>query len=82
MSRFRCERFPTGAAKVRTTAGFVDFVDGSAVVEDAELAAALRQVPEVFGIVEEGAAGSVASAARPAARRRRPRQPRPPAEGA
>ncbi|MBB5965059.1 hypothetical protein [Planomonospora venezuelensis] len=38
---------------IRTTAGLVYFVDGRAVVEAPELAAALREVPAVFGITEE-----------------------------
>lgn len=51
--RFRCERFPTGVAHIRTAGGtVVDFVDGSAEVDDPELAAALLAVPAVFGIVQ------------------------------
>lgn len=51
--RFRCERFPTGLAHIRTAGGVVvDFVDGSAEVDDPDLAAALLAVPAVFGIVQ------------------------------
>ncbi|MBA9003738.1 hypothetical protein [Thermomonospora cellulosilytica] len=52
---------------MRTTAGIVTFTDGTAHVDDAELAAALREVPDVFGIAEEGGAkGPSSSPARPA----------------
>lgn len=55
MTVFRCTRFPTGVAHIRTPGGaVVDFVDGTAVVEDPHLAQGLREVPQVFGIVEEG----------------------------
>ncbi|MGH3602183.1 MAG: hypothetical protein ACRDQH_18215 [Pseudonocardiaceae bacterium] len=52
---FRCARFPQGLAKIRTTEGIVEFRDGAAEVDDERLAAALREVPEVFGITETGA---------------------------
>ncbi|TDD88358.1 hypothetical protein [Actinomadura rubrisoli] len=49
------ERFPWSPVQIRTRLGLVDFVDHRAEVDDEDLAAALREVPEVFGIVEEGA---------------------------
>lgn len=52
MPTFRCARFPTGLAKIRTTRGIVEFRDGVAEVDDEETAAALREVPDVFGISE------------------------------
>lgn len=55
MATFRCARFPTGVAKVHTAKGIVEFRDGHAEVDDEHLAAALREVPEVFGITETGA---------------------------
>lgn len=48
--RFTCSRFPDGEVPIRTTAGVVTFVDGVAEVEDAELARALMEVPDQFGI--------------------------------
>lgn len=51
MGTFHCARFPDGTAHIRTTAGtLVEFRDGHADVEDDELAAALLDVPKVFGI--------------------------------
>lgn len=55
MATARCERFPTGEAHIRTTAGIVTFIDGAAVVESPELVEALREVPDVFGISVVGA---------------------------
>lgn len=55
MTVFRCARFPDGEAPIRTTAGLVHFKDGSATVDDPELAQALREVPAVFEITEEAA---------------------------
>lgn len=52
MGVFRCERFPTGEVPIRTSAGIVWFRDGQAVVDDPDTAAALREVPPVFGIVD------------------------------
>lgn len=48
--RFTCSRFPDGEVPIRTKAGVVMFVDGVAEVEDAELAKALMEVPDQFGI--------------------------------
>lgn len=48
--RFTCSRFPDGEVPIRTSAGVVMFVDGVAEVEDAELARALMEVPDQFGI--------------------------------
>lgn len=58
MARFTipAERFPLSPTPIRTSLGIVEFVDQTADVDDAELAAALREVPAVFGIVEHGAA--------------------------
>lgn len=50
MTTFRCEKFPEG--RIRTTAGIVPFSGGLAVVDDPEVAQALRAVPEVFGVTE------------------------------
>jgi len=50
---FRCERFPTGVAHIRTASGtVVDFHDGNAEVDDPVLAQELREVPTVFRIVQ------------------------------
>ncbi|NJP27102.1 hypothetical protein FLW53_23455 [Microbispora sp. SCL1-1] len=55
MSLFRCGRFPSGEWPIRTSAGIVWFRDGQAEVDaDSGLAAALREVPAVFGIIEDG----------------------------
>lgn len=51
MGVFRCSRVPDGP--VRTAAGVVEFRGGLVEVVDAELAAALREVPDVFGITED-----------------------------
>lgn len=48
--RFTCSRFPDGEVPIRTRLGVVVFADGAAEVADAELAKALLEVPEVFGI--------------------------------
>lgn len=56
MAGFRCERFPDGEVPIRTTAGLVWFRAGRAEVDDGDLVEALREVPPVFGIVEEGGA--------------------------
>lgn len=47
--RFTCTRFPEGEVPIRTRAGVVTFVDGAADV-DGDLAAALKEVPDSFGI--------------------------------
>ncbi|MBF8193279.1 hypothetical protein ITP53_47955, partial [Nonomuraea sp. K274] len=57
MAKFQCGRFPHGNVPIRTTHGLVVFVDGQAVVDDPEQAAALRQVPAVFEITEDVAGG-------------------------
>jgi len=62
--RFRCDRFPEGEVPIRTAAGLVVFHDGRADVVDEDLAQALREVPAVFQISEEG--GSPAEPKRPA----------------
>jgi hypothetical protein len=50
---FHCERFPSGVAYIRTPRGDrITFTDGAATVDDPDLAAALREVPEVFRIVQ------------------------------
>ncbi|WUI02104.1 hypothetical protein OHR68_09940 [Spirillospora sp. NBC_00431] len=56
MARFTipAERFPWSPVQIRTRAGLVDFVDHAFETDDEGLAAALREVPHVFGIVEEG----------------------------
>lgn len=69
MAVFRCGRFPTGEAHIRTPLGtIVLFVDGRAEVDDPELAAALREVPPVFEITQEG--GGEPPASRPRAKKR------------
>jgi len=47
--RFTCTRFPDGEVPIRTRAGVVVFRDGTADV-DGDLAAALKEVPDSFGI--------------------------------
>ncbi|MFD0885298.1 hypothetical protein ACFQ08_12150 [Streptosporangium algeriense] len=54
MAVFRCGKFPHGDIPIHTTAGIVEFRGGRAVVDDPELIKALREVPDVFGITEEG----------------------------
>jgi Lsr2 len=56
MAKFACGRFPDGVVPIRTVAGIVDFHDGLAEVDDSEVAAALREVPSVFQITEDGTA--------------------------
>lgn len=63
MASFRCDRHPEG--HIRTAAGIVHFRAGKAQVDDPGLADALRQVPAVFGVTEDGAA--VADSAAPPA---------------
>lgn len=56
MARFAipAARFPWSPVQIRTRAGLVDFIDHAFETDDEDLAAALREVPHVFGIVEEG----------------------------
>lgn len=63
--RFTCSRFPEGEVPIRTKAGVVMFVDGVAEVEDAELAKALMEVPDQFGIERPPAKKAVKRAAKP-----------------
>jgi hypothetical protein len=72
MFAFRCERFPTGVAHIRTASGtVVDFHDGRATVGDATLARELREVPAVFRIVQtDGPDPARQSTPRPRTRRR------------
>ena len=57
MSRWQCTRFPSGVAHIRTPdRRIVVFIDGEATVDDPTLDEGLRQVPEVFGLVELDAA--------------------------
>ncbi|MCC5580589.1 hypothetical protein IMZ11_33725 [Microtetraspora sp. AC03309] len=65
MSVFRCERFPTGDVPIRTAAGIVWFRDGLAVVDDPEMAAALPDLPAVFGITEDDTREQPAKTRRP-----------------
>lgn len=55
MARFTipAERFPWSPVQIRTRLGLVDFVAHVVEVDDEDLADALREVPEVFGIVED-----------------------------
>lgn len=53
MATFRCGRFPKGRVRIRTSVRLVDFHDGVATVDDEKVAAALREVPEVFQITED-----------------------------
>jgi hypothetical protein len=82
MFEFRCERFPTGVAHIRTASGtVVDFHDGRAEVDDADLAEQLRAVPAVFRIIQTAGPDPVPDpkpepAADPPARRPRARKPR------
>lgn len=62
MSTFRCGRFPTGTAHVRTAAGVVDFIDGRAEVDDPDVATALREVLPVFQITEDEPKGDATRA--------------------
>lgn len=72
MATFRCARFPTGIAHIRTDLGVVvDFRDGAAEVDDPEVAAALERVPAVFGITRTDTDTDDAPAPRKAARRSR-----------
>jgi hypothetical protein len=81
MTTFRCGRFRTGVAHIRTAAGVVDFVDGRAEVDDEKLAAALREVPAVFQITEEGRAAAAADGdPAPKPRKRASKRAAPPAE--
>lgn len=64
--RFTCSRFPDGEVPIRTKAGVVTFVDGVAEVTDPDLAAALLEVPDSFGI-----AGPPKKAAKKAATRKK-----------
>jgi len=65
--RFTCTRFPEGEVPIRTRLGVVVFNDGVAEVNDPELAKALIEVPDQFGI--RGEAKKVAKkAARPKAK--------------
>jgi hypothetical protein len=50
MTEFRCGRFPSGVVPISTDAGIVDFHDGTAEVDDPELAEALHRVPAIFEI--------------------------------
>lgn len=50
MAVFRCGRFPHGEVPIRTARGLVVFTDGQAVVDDPELASALREQPASFEI--------------------------------
>lgn len=63
--RFTCSRFPDGEVPIRTAKGVVMFHDGAADVDDPDLAEALMEVPEVFGIGKP----AVKKAAKKAARR-------------
>lgn len=56
MARFTipADRFPLHFVPVHTSAGMVEFIDHVAEVDDEDLAAALREVPAVFGITEDG----------------------------
>jgi hypothetical protein len=72
MFEFRCGWFPRGMAYIRTPRGDrVTFTDGTATVDDPDLAAALREVPEVFRIVQVSGPepDSSADPPRPPARR-------------
>lgn len=48
--RFTCTRFPEGEVPIRTSAGVVVFHDGVAEVADPDLAKALLEVPDLFGV--------------------------------
>lgn len=50
------KRFPSERTPIRTRAGIVEFINQVVDVDDEDLAAALREVPPVFGIAEEGGA--------------------------
>ena len=63
--RFTCSRFPDGEVPIRTTAGVVVFHDGTAEVTDPELAQALLEVPDQFGIAGERPKKVAKKAARP-----------------
>jgi len=65
--RFTCTRFPEGEVPIRTRLGVVVFHDGVAEVDDPELAKALIEVPDQFGV--HGEVKKVAKkAARPKAK--------------
>lgn len=74
MAVFHCRRFPAGGAPIRTRLGLVVFRDGRAEVDDPALAEALRDVPAVFQIEEEGAAPTPAPARTPRPRTRKTRK--------
>lgn len=75
---FRCERFPAGTAHIRTASGaVVDFRDGQATVDDAELAEQLCQVPAVFRIVQVSGPEPEAELVKPPARAVRGRGRKP-----
>jgi hypothetical protein len=48
--RFTCTRFPDGEVPISTSLGIVVFQDGVAEVEDTDLATALLEVPDLFGV--------------------------------
>ena len=55
MARFTipAERFPHAVVPIRTRAGLVEFTGQVFETDDEDLAAALREVPAVFGITED-----------------------------
>ncbi|MEU9839738.1 hypothetical protein AB0C69_11010 [Actinomadura sp. NPDC048032] len=55
MARFTipAERFPHALVPIRTRAGLVEFSGHVFETDDEDLAAALREVPAVFGITED-----------------------------
>lgn len=56
MARFTipAERFPHAVVPIRTRAGVVEFTGQVFETDDEDLAAAVREVPAVFGITEDG----------------------------
>jgi len=63
--RFTCTRFPDGEIPIRTSAGVVTFVDGVAEVDNPDLAKALLEVPDQFGIDGEAPKKVAKKTARP-----------------
>lgn len=67
--RFTCTRFPDGEVPIRTRLGVVVFHDGVAEVDDPDMASALLEVPDLFGVNGEAPARRAAKkAARPKAK--------------
>lgn len=61
--RFTCTRFPDGEVPIRTRLGVVVFHDGVTEVDDPDMASALLEVPDLFGVNGEAPVKKVAKKA-------------------